>query len=157
MILAAARTSATLSILFLVVYSATNWITAQLSDVGTWYFSWESVIPFVQLMIIPYMSIDLFFVAAPFLCGDKLELNVLAKRIMFSILVAGAFFLILPLRFAFDRPTTTGWLGALFDAFREMDHPHNLFPSLHISLRTILADTYARHTRGITRLLSNIW
>jgi hypothetical protein len=38
-----------------------------------------------------------------------------------------------------------------------MDLPYNLFPSLHITLRTILADTYARHTRGATRLLSHIW
>ena len=27
-------------------------------------------IPFVPLMIIPYMSIDLFFAAAPFICSD---------------------------------------------------------------------------------------
>ena len=29
-----------------------------------------------------------------------------------------------------------------------MDKPYNLCPSLHIALRTILAVTYARHTRG---------
>ena len=39
-------------------------------DVGTWVFAWERLIPFVPLMIVPYMSIDLFFVAAPFLCTD---------------------------------------------------------------------------------------
>ena len=38
-----------------------------------------------------------------------------------------------------------------------MDQPYNLLPSLHIALRTILAETYARHTRGVLRHASNIW
>src|SRR5450631_181985 len=55
-----------LSVLFVVVYGWCNWITAQRHDVGTLYFEWERFIPFVPLMIVPYLSIDLFFVAAPF-------------------------------------------------------------------------------------------
>ena len=39
-----------------------------------------------------------------------------------------------------------GW-GAVFGWFFAADLPYNLFPSLHIALRTILAETYARHTR----------
>ena len=50
-----------LSVLFLIVYGWCNWITAQRHDVGTLYFEWERFIPFVPLMIVPYMSIDLFF------------------------------------------------------------------------------------------------
>ena len=38
-----------------------------------------------------------------------------------------------------------------------MSLPHNLFPSLHITLRTILADLYGRHTTGILRVLSHTW
>jgi len=53
-----------LSLLFMVVYGGTNWLTSLRTDVGTWYYSWEKYIPFVPLMVIPYMSIDLFFVAA---------------------------------------------------------------------------------------------
>jgi len=40
----------------------------QRANVPTLFFEWESAIPFVPLMIAPYMSIDLFFVGAPFLC-----------------------------------------------------------------------------------------
>jgi hypothetical protein len=56
---------AALSLLWLVVYGGCSWITANRSDVGIWYYSWESFIPFVPLMIIPYMSINLFFVGGP--------------------------------------------------------------------------------------------
>ena len=154
---AAAGASAGLSLLFLVVYGACNWITTLRTDVGTWYFEWERLIPFVPLMIVPYMSIDLFFVAGPFLCRDRREFATLARRIVLAILVAGACFLLVPLRFAFPRPETGGWLGAIFDAFRTLDAPHNLFPSLHITLRTILADLYARHTAGRTRTAVGVW
>ena len=39
----AARTAVLLSLLFIVVYGSTNWLTAQRpeSDIRTWYFTWE--------------------------------------------------------------------------------------------------------------------
>jgi hypothetical protein len=156
-ILKALAVSVGLSALFLVVYGWTNWFTSQRSDVGTLFFEWERLIPFVPLMIAPYMSIDLFFIAAPFLCRNDRELAAFSKRIAAAILIAGICFLLFPLRFAFERPQAEGWLGALFDWFRTMDQPYNLLPSLHIALRTILADFYARHTRGLLRHVSNIW
>ena len=73
-------------------------------DVGTLYSEWERFIPFVPLMIIPYLSIDLFFVAAPFLCRSERELATFSKRIAAAIVVAGICFLLFPLRFAFERP-----------------------------------------------------
>lgn len=154
---AAIRTSVLLSILFVAVYCTTNWITSLRHDVGSMYFEWERHIPFVPLMIVPYLSIDLFFVVAPFLCSTDDERRTFARRITTAILIAGACFLLFPLRFSFDRPQTTGWLGAVFDSFREMDRPFNEMPSLHIALRTILAGVYARHTKGAGRLLLHFW
>jgi protein-tyrosine phosphatase len=146
-----------LSVLFLVVYFWCNWISAHRPDVGTLYFAWERFVPFVPLMIVPYMSIDLFFAAAPFFCRNARELATLSKRIVAALVVAGICFLLFPLRFAFERPPASGWLGAIFDWFRGMDQPHNLLPSLHIAFLTILAQHYARHTRGLVRTASNIW
>ena len=110
----AARRSALLSLMFLAVYGACNWIAAQRADVGVWYFAWERRIPFVPAMIVPYLSIDAFFVAAPFLCRDRAELDAFTRRVSVAILVAGACFLTLPLRFAFARPVVQGWPGVLF-------------------------------------------
>ena len=146
-----------LSALFLVVYGWTNWFTAQRGIVSTLSFAWERSIPFVPLMIVPYMSIDLFFVGAPFFCRSDRELATFSKRIAAAILVAGACFLLFPFRFSFERPAVGGWLGAFFDWFRGLDQPHNLLPSLHITFCTILANHYARHTRGFWRGASNIW
>jgi protein-tyrosine phosphatase/membrane-associated phospholipid phosphatase len=146
-----------LSVLFLIVYGWTNWFTAQRRDVGTLVFDWERFIPFVPWMIVPYMSIDLFFVAAPFVCRDNRELAALSKRIVAATLIAGLCFLLFPLRFAFPRPHADGWLGTGFEWFRAMDQPYNLLPSLHITFLTILADLYARHLRRPLRYASNFW
>lgn len=146
-----------LALLFLVVYGGCNWITARRANVGTFYFEWEGNIPFVPFFIVPYMSIDLFFVAAPFLCRSDDELSTLTRRIATAILVAGGCFLLFPLRFAFPRPHAGGWLGTLFDWFRGMDAPYNLLPSLHAALMLILADVYFRNTRGFVRLAIAIW
>ncbi len=153
----AAATSAALSILFVVVYGACNWITAHRGDVGTWYYGWERRIPFVPVMIVPYMSIDLFFIAAPFLCQTWEELRAFIRRITFAILVSGAFFLAFPLQFGMSVPQPQGWTGALFTALHGFDRPTNLFPSLHIVLRTILAHHYSRHSKGLVRALNSAW
>jgi membrane-associated phospholipid phosphatase len=149
--------SAGLSILFLIVYGGCNWITAHRTNVGTLYFECERKISFVPFFILPYMSIDLFFVVAPFLCRTDRELSVLAKRIVAAIIVAGICFLLFPLRFAFPRPQVDGWLGALFDWFRGLDAPYNLLPSLHAAFTLILVDVYFRHTRGLIRLAIMTW
>src|SRR5205807_9547246 len=97
-----------------------------------------------------------------FLCRDDQELRTFAKRVIFSILVAAAFFLLLPLKLDWpERPAVGGPFGAFversFTAPFLMEYPHNLFPSLHIVLCLIVADVYARHTHGIIRVLLCTW
>lgn len=165
MIARAATTSVLLSLLFIVVYGSTNWFTAQRAeaDVGAWYFAWElTALPYVPLLIVPYMSMDLFFFMAAFLCRSERELRVFARRVVFSILSAAAFFLLMPLKLAWPaRPGLDGWFGAFVEqsctAPFLMEYPHNLFPALHITLCLIVADVYARHTRGALRIIACIW
>jgi protein-tyrosine phosphatase/membrane-associated phospholipid phosphatase len=161
----AARTSVLLSLLFVIVYGSTNWLTAQRPDthLSTWYFAWELwAIPYLPILIVPYMSLDLFFFGAPFLCRDKRELHVFSERVVFSTLVAAAFFLVFPLKLVWpQRPT----MGGLFGEFVErsctapflMEYPHNLFPALHITLCMIVGGVYGRHLRGIARVFSHTW
>jgi membrane-associated phospholipid phosphatase len=132
-------------------------VTARRHDVRVFFFAWERAIPFVPLMILPYMSIDFFFVAAPFLFSRERQLRAFVTRVAAAIIFAGVCFLVVPLRFAFPRPQAAGWLGALFDWFRGMDAPYNLFPSLHAALLLFLFDAYARRLRGWTRAAVMVW
>jgi len=108
-----ASTALALSLLFIVVYGLTGWITSVRADVGTWVFDWERRLPFVPSLVLPYMSLALFFVAAPFLCATRRELGVFRRRMTTAILVAGAMFLLVPLQFALPRPPAAGWADAM--------------------------------------------
>jgi protein-tyrosine phosphatase/membrane-associated phospholipid phosphatase len=153
----AARTSGLLSLLFVVAYGASNYLASLRHDVGSFVFPWERQIPFVPWMIIPYMSIDLFYIASPFLCQGDLERRTLARRISAAILIAAGCFVLVPLRFSFERPHVEGWLGTVFNSFREVDQPFNQFPSLHITLGVILAVFYSSRVHGFLRVLVWAW
>lgn len=155
--LRALKSAIFLSLLFMIVYGSCNRLTAVRSDVGTFYFEWEKQIPFIPIFIIPYMSIDLFFVLAPFLCRTERELKTLSNRITAGVLIAGACFLLFPMRFAFERPWVEGPLGIIFNNFRSFDLPYNQFPSLHITLRTILAVFYVYRFTGLLKWSLRLW
>lgn len=154
---AAAAWAAGCSSLFVLVYSACTWITARRTDVGALPFDWETSIPFVPLMIVPYWSLDLFFVASFFLCRDRGELALFGKRIVLAILAAGTCFLLFPLRCEFPRHAVGGVLGILFDFLRGFDLPYNQFPSLHIALLTLVLPVFARRMKGPARALLFAW
>ncbi len=127
------------------------------SDIGVICFSWEKHLPFIPWMILPYMSLDLFFVASPFYCKSRGEKRALEKRIVFAILFSGTCFLLFPLKCTFIKPHVDGVLGWIFSHFLTMDKPYNQLPSLHIVLSCILAEHFSRHTRGLLRRLLLSW
>src|SRR5690348_7198380 len=86
-----------LSVYFFLIYATCNTISSHRHDVRTAGFAWESrLIPFVPAMIVPYMSIDLFFFAAPFLCTTRRERRDHALRVVLAVAIAGACFLLFP-------------------------------------------------------------
>lgn len=143
---------------FVFVYNSLNWITSQRNDIGTAVFGWElRLIPFVPAMVVPYWSIDLFFIFAPFVCRTKEELQVFQRRIISAITVAGLCFYFFPLKLLFHAPKVQGVYGVLLDALNNFNNFYNLAPSLHIALRTILWSVYVPKTSGPLRIFLNIW
>ena len=143
--------------LFGMVYPVCNYITSLRAGVYCCCFAWERGLPFVPALFIPYMSIDLFFVLAPFVALTAAELRTYTLRVAVAILLAGTCWLIFPMKYGFDRPPVTGWLGVGFEWFRAMDLPFNQCPSLHIGFLVIMRDLYSRRTRGRVRLGIDIW
>jgi len=153
--------SAALSLLFAFVYGECNALASRRTDLGTCFFAWELRIPFVPALIVPYMSIDLFFVASFLLCAERIELRAHARRIAAAILLAGLAFLVFPLTAGYPRPEVSGWAGSLFGFLWSFDRPHNLVPSLHVALASLLWPVYARHTppntHGSVRWFVHLW
>ena len=157
----AALLSTALSLLFVLVYGGCNALASQRTDVASCFFAWELRIPFVPALIVPYMSIDLFFVASFLLCADRSELRAHAQRIAMAILIAGWAFLSLPLTDGYPRPQVSGWTASMFELLWSFDKPHNLVPSLHVALASLLWPVYSRHrlvhTNGPLRWFVHLW
>ena len=142
---------------FVIVYSGCNQFTATRGDVPTLMFEWERHIPFVKELVVPYWSLDLFFCGAFFLCGSKVELNLLTKRLIAVTVLSGACYLLFPLKLALPRPEPSGWTAPLFHALYFNDQPYNLAPSLHISLRSLVWVFYGAHLTGWLRTVTKMW
>jgi len=136
------RSSCAIGCAHITAYRDAHW-----HDVGTCYANWEMHIPFVPVMIVPYMSIDLFFVLAPFICTTSAELRAHARRVMLAIAVAGVSFLLVPLKPGYVRPDVHGIFAPIFHFLWSNDRQYNLAPSLHIALRGLLWAVCIRHTR----------
>jgi membrane-associated phospholipid phosphatase len=131
---------------FYLTYGGANWLAANRGEVGSFVFGWEAHIPFLAWTIVPYWSINALYGLSFFLCATREELDTLGKRLLTAQIVAVACFVLLPLRFTFERPEGVGgFSGFLFDALASFDKPFNQAPSLHIALLVILWDLYARH------------
>ena len=140
----------------MIVYGGSNALASQ-RELRTCFFSYEKQIPFVPLLIVPYLSIDLFFVASFLLCANAVELRTHARRIALAILIAGVAFVMFPLTVGYARPEVSGWTGSLFEFLWSFDRPHNLVPSLHVALASLLWTVLAKHTRGPVRWLIHGW
>jgi membrane-associated phospholipid phosphatase len=147
------------------VYLSSYWLANQLThlrtDIGTTVFEWERAIPFVEWTIIPYLSIVLFFVAS-FFVGQRNEdyradLKTHVTRLALVLAISLVCFALVPLRYTFERPVTTGFTGLMFDALQTFDRPYNRAPSLHISVLVILWARFAACVFGWRRYAMALW
>jgi len=125
-----------MGIVFFLLYGSSNQVAGLTQPHPSFYMAWESNIPFIEVFIIPYMSSDLMFVIAFLLAYTRLELRVLAARVLFIITASTLIFVLFPLQFAFSKPEIETF-HFLFGAL-EADLPFNQLPSLHISFAVVL-------------------
>jgi len=141
---------------FFLVYIPINLLSSLASNLPNLYMPWETHIPFVAEMILPYMSLDVLFVLSFFALKEEISLHRHAGRIALVIGISATLFKIVPLQFGFIRPETFGWEGVLFDLL-SMDLPYNQFPSLHISLSLIIWPVIRNVTSGWKRKALAVW
>jgi len=83
------------------------------------------------------MSSDVMFICAFLFPYTRLELRVLAARVLFIIVVAVILFTFFPFQFAFEKPASRESFSFLFGIL-QADLPFNQAPSLHISFAIVL-------------------
>ncbi len=126
-----------LNILFLLIYGGSNLVNTGRSEHYSLNGSWELGVPLIPAMIYPYLSVGLF-ILLPVFTLNRDQLLVLAKRIAAAIVIAGLIFNLVPTELEFERDIKTGATAPLFELIYLLDRPHNLFPSLHIALSSII-------------------
>lgn len=115
--------------LFLAVYMPLNARTAG-HDPLRLFLSWEQSIPFVEWMIVPYLSFNLLFLIPLFVLSTR-ALARLGLAFACTTLAAGLFFFFFPAELGYPRVIPSDWTAPLYRGLFSVDGPGNLVPSLH--------------------------
>lgn len=144
------------TVVFMAVYNLCTWYATSLNDLPSFTFDFEKSIPFIPLSIIPYMASGFFFCLVFFSCKNKHQLKILTWRMLFVTIIAGLFFVTVPLRFSLIKPdVSNSILNLPFSFLHTFDSPFNQSPSLHIAFAFIFWSVFKDLTKWRTFLL--IW
>jgi hypothetical protein len=143
---------------FAVVFYGADWFTAQHALRIHAYANAELAIPLVPVMVVPYMTMYVIFLFAPFVLRSAADLDRFAGALALVILVAGVAFVFLPAEVGFAPASAAEsiwnpWLQFAATLSRKYD----LVPSLHVALFTVAAGTYATRVSATVRVLLGIW
>jgi membrane-associated phospholipid phosphatase len=144
-----------LGVIFFSVYPFTNWWTAQRDGVLQLHGRAELEIPFVPVLIWPYLSLYLLFLIPPFvLTADAIRR--LGRGLAGATLCSGLVFLIVPAGLGFPRQIPDDPLyGPIFSAVFDLDHPYNMVPSLHVVFSALIVAALSAGTEA--RPLKTLW
>jgi hypothetical protein len=118
------------SLVFFPVYLGCAAVTAGRARHWHPYASWETNVPFVPFMIVPYLSMFVLFLLPP-LQLDAPELRCLTARLAAS-LAGGLVFLVLPAEMGFVPRADAGVWQRIYSALYRIDGPYNTVPSFHV-------------------------
>ena len=134
-----------MGMVFFLFYGVANYYADQTAPHPSLHFDWERNIPFVPAFIVPYMSSDVMFVCAFLFPYTRLELRVLAARVLFIIVTAVVLFTLFPLQFSFEKPQSESF--TFLFGLLQADLPYNQAPSLHIAFAIVLWHSMRKYLR----------
>jgi hypothetical protein len=145
------------SLIFISAYGLANHLTHWRGPTWRGVFDWERAIPFVEWSIVPYLSILIFFVMSFYAGGGPQARRRHVLRLLILLALSVLCYAAFPLAHTFERPSTSGLTGALFELLWLVDLPYNRAPSLHIGVLVLL---WRRLAPGLTpagRLALGLW
>ena len=98
----------------------------------------DSMIPFIPAMIVPYSWSLVLFVVSFFLVRTSIQLSLLTYRLILATIFACLIFYFYPARFSFSRPIPDDWTQFGYQFLQLVDKPFNQLPSLHVSYAMLL-------------------
>lgn len=125
--------------IFLVMYLTANQLAAQNQHRYEMYMDWELSIPLVPWMIVVYLSYVGVFLLLPVIMKSGRSIICLAYGFLTAILVSTVVFVVFPGELGYHRPEFVAGFDFLFQTLYEVDKPHNLYPSLHVTFSSLTA------------------
>jgi hypothetical protein len=141
---------------WVIVYHGANWLTSLHGWRVRVHLDAELAIPLVPVFLVPYLSVNLLYLPAPFILRTRRELQALALSLAAVTAVAGVGFLMAPAEVAYPDVDAGAWAG-LLAVTRRMALPHNLVPSLHVAMSCVCVAAYAGKCRWIGKACLGTW
>lgn len=121
-------------LVFALCYPLANQLAAQSHITRNLALPFETALPFVAWMIIPYLSSGIFFALSFAWVRTADDLRVLSQRLLLATVFATLVFALYPLQFSMTRPAVDNpLLVALYGFLSAVDRPYNQLPSLHVA------------------------
>lgn len=133
---------------FLVTYLFANQLAAEKSQRYEMYAEWELGIPLVPSMIVVYLSYVAVFLLLPMVLKKTQALVSLAYSFLFGIMVSTTIFILFPGELGYARPEFVAGFDYLYQTLYQIDRPHNLFPSLHVTFSSLTAFAMVHQTKA---------
>ena len=142
---------------FIVLYIPINYFT-QFRDTYQIYFAWELNIPFYPSWIYIYYSLFFAFMAFPFFIKDTKTYKLIFKTAFASYIIADIIYLIFPAELGFHRSVEVLGYENIFNLLFFIDWPHNLVPSLHVTMSYIISEAICHGTKNKwVKVFFRIW
>ncbi len=116
----------------------------------------EVFVPLIPWTIWIYLSVLQLFLLPLFHLEAK-EITGLSRRMTAAVVIAGAAFVVFPMRWTYPPRRVEGVLRPLFDLLGAADTPHNLAPSLHVALAWLIFAAVLPKVGPVTKAIHLAW
>jgi hypothetical protein len=121
------------------------------------YFPWEMHLPFIPAWSVVYLTVPLLLLLTPFILRTWRTFTPFVLTLTVETLIAGVFFLVVPVTQAFPPRVAHGFFGAVFHLADRLNLDYNKFPSLHIAFAVTAAIVFGRQCGWLGRTLFALW
>jgi hypothetical protein len=121
------------------------------------YFPWEMRLPFLPSWTLVYLTVPLLLLVSPFILRTWRTFTPFMVTLTVETLVAGVFFLGIPLAQAYPQRVADGFFGSVFHLADRLNLDYNKFPSLHIAFAVTAAIVFGRRCGWLGRTLFSAW
>jgi hypothetical protein len=143
--------------IFYSIYGGTSLLAKLRRPHVDFYFPWEMRLPFLPSWTLVYLTVPLLLLLTPFILRTWRSFMPFFLTLTVETLVAGVFFLAVPLAQAYPPRVASGFLGGVFHMADRLNLDYNKLPSLHMAFAVTAAVVFGRRCGWLGRTLFSLW